>query len=146
MRSTDQAFVAWISSDYFKSLLLPQLLRGENDLKQSDEFQAKVFDAFLINNSVHLLIKNYVHNLRSRSPQLLCFVTKSCNKIRKQANIYSRRLKLSFSWNEANSLRKMVEVLPSSRSSISVKQRRSSARRVTLTCNATITWSERNWP
>ena len=32
--------VAWISSDYFESLLLPQLLRGENDLKQSDEFQA----------------------------------------------------------------------------------------------------------
>ena len=29
------------SSDYFKSLLLPQLLRGENDSKQSDEFQAK---------------------------------------------------------------------------------------------------------
>ena len=28
------------SSDYFKSLLLPQLLRGENDSKQSDEFQA----------------------------------------------------------------------------------------------------------
>ena len=33
--------VAWISSDYFESLLLPQLLRGENDSKQSDEFQAK---------------------------------------------------------------------------------------------------------
>ena len=32
--------VAWISSDYFDSLLLPQLLRGENDSKQSDEFQA----------------------------------------------------------------------------------------------------------
>ena len=32
--------VAWISSDYFESLLLPQL-RGENDSKQSDEFQAK---------------------------------------------------------------------------------------------------------
>ena len=32
--------VAWISSDYFESLLLPQLLRGENDSKQSDEFQA----------------------------------------------------------------------------------------------------------
>ena len=29
--------VAWISSDYFESLLLPQL-RGENDSKQSDEF------------------------------------------------------------------------------------------------------------
>ena len=32
--------VAWISFDYFESLLLPQLLRGENDSKQSDEFQA----------------------------------------------------------------------------------------------------------
>ena len=32
--------LAWISSDYFESLLLPQLLRGENDSKQSDEFQA----------------------------------------------------------------------------------------------------------
>ena len=31
--------LAWISSDYFESLLLPQL-RGENDSKQSDEFQA----------------------------------------------------------------------------------------------------------
>ena len=31
--------LAWISSDYFESLLLPQLLRGENDSKQSDEFQ-----------------------------------------------------------------------------------------------------------
>ena len=35
----------------------------------------QAFDAFLINNSVHLLIKNYAHNLWSRSPQLLCFVT-----------------------------------------------------------------------
>ena len=33
--------VAWISSDHFESLLLPQL-RGENDSKQSDEFQAIV--------------------------------------------------------------------------------------------------------
>ena len=33
--------VAWISSDYFESLLLPQLLREENDSKQSDEFQAR---------------------------------------------------------------------------------------------------------
>ena len=32
--------VAWISSGYFESLLLPQLLRGENDSKQSDVFQA----------------------------------------------------------------------------------------------------------
>ena len=32
--------IAWISSDYFESFLLPQLLRGENDAKQSDEFQA----------------------------------------------------------------------------------------------------------
>ena len=31
-------YVAWISSDYLESLLLPQ--RGENDSKQSDEFQA----------------------------------------------------------------------------------------------------------
>ena len=34
------SWLAWISSDYFESLLLPQLLRGENDSKQSDEFQA----------------------------------------------------------------------------------------------------------
>ena len=32
--------VAWISCNYFESLLLPQLLRGENDSKQSDEIQA----------------------------------------------------------------------------------------------------------
>ena len=32
-------WLAWISSDYFESLLLPQLLRGENDSKQSDEIQ-----------------------------------------------------------------------------------------------------------
>ena len=32
--------VAWISFDYLESLLLPQLLRGENDSKQSDEIQA----------------------------------------------------------------------------------------------------------
>ena len=31
-----QQMLAWISSDYFESLLL----RGENDSKQSDEFQA----------------------------------------------------------------------------------------------------------
>ena len=48
----------------------------------------QAFDAFLINNSVHLLIKNYAHNLWSRSPQLLCFVTKSCNKIKKNKQIY----------------------------------------------------------
>ena len=34
------AKLVWISSDYFESLLLPQLLRGENDSKQSDEIQA----------------------------------------------------------------------------------------------------------
>ena len=39
--SWPKASVAWISSDYFESLLLPQLLRGENDSKQPDEFQAK---------------------------------------------------------------------------------------------------------
>ena len=33
--------MAWISSDYFESLLFPQFLRGENDSKQSDEIQAK---------------------------------------------------------------------------------------------------------
>ena len=37
--------VAWISSDYFESLLLPQL-RGENDSKQSDEFQAIFWVAY----------------------------------------------------------------------------------------------------
>ena len=36
---TSRGFLAWISSDYLESLLLPQL-RGENDLKQSDEIQA----------------------------------------------------------------------------------------------------------
>ena len=33
--------VAWISSDYFESLLQPQLLRGENKSKQSEEIQAR---------------------------------------------------------------------------------------------------------
>ena len=33
-------WLAWISSDYFESLILPQLLRGENDSKQSDDIQA----------------------------------------------------------------------------------------------------------
>ena len=51
------------------------------------------FDAFLINNSVHLLIKNYAHNLWSRSPQLLCFVTKSCNKIKNKQNYHFLRRK-----------------------------------------------------
>ena len=37
----NQAYlIAWISSDYFESLLLP----GENDTKQTDEFQASLFD------------------------------------------------------------------------------------------------------
>ena len=52
--------VAWISSDYFESLLLPQLLRGENDSKQSDEFQATLLVytrehayVFLVLFSVH---------------------------------------------------------------------------------------------
>ena len=45
--SNDTIFVAWILSDYFESLLLPQtLLRGENDSKQSDEFQATIFGGF----------------------------------------------------------------------------------------------------
>ena len=39
--------VASISSDYFESLLLPQLLRGENDSKQSDEIQARS-DSYII--------------------------------------------------------------------------------------------------
>ena len=34
----------WILSAYFESLLLPQLLRGENDSKQSDEFQATLWE------------------------------------------------------------------------------------------------------
>ena len=40
--------VAWISSAYFESLLLPQLLRGENDSKQSDEIQAKGTGSFIV--------------------------------------------------------------------------------------------------
>ena len=39
--------IAWISSDYFESLLLPQE-RGENDSKQSDEFQAIAISGTLI--------------------------------------------------------------------------------------------------
>ena len=35
-----RCYAAWNSSDYFESLLLPQLLRGENDSKQSDEILA----------------------------------------------------------------------------------------------------------
>ena len=60
--------VAWISSDYFKLLLLPQLLRGENDLKQSDEFQAKLVEVqvylisfyqggTIVENFIELLVK-----------------------------------------------------------------------------------------
>ena len=41
--------VAWISSAYFESLLVPQLLRGEeNDSKQSDEIQAKRTGSFIV--------------------------------------------------------------------------------------------------
>ena len=40
-RAKSETRLAWISSDYFESLLLPQLLKGENDSNQSDEFQAK---------------------------------------------------------------------------------------------------------
>jgi len=40
--------VAWISLAYFESLLLPQLLRGENDSKQSDEIQAKRTGSFIV--------------------------------------------------------------------------------------------------
>ena len=39
-RMLDWPPLAWISSDYFESLLLPQL-REENDPKQSDDFQAR---------------------------------------------------------------------------------------------------------
>ena len=38
---TDRNIVAWISSDYFESLLLPRSVTGENDSKQADEFQAR---------------------------------------------------------------------------------------------------------
>ena len=38
--------VAWISPDYFESLLFPQLLRGENDSKQSDELHAILMGLF----------------------------------------------------------------------------------------------------
>ena len=37
--SRSPQLLAWISSDYFELLLLPQM-RGENDSKQSDEIQA----------------------------------------------------------------------------------------------------------
>ena len=41
--------IAWISSDYFESLL-----RGENDSKQSDEFQAKYSrEKKIRNNTAH---------------------------------------------------------------------------------------------
>ena len=53
-------WVAWISSDYFESLLLPQLLRGENDSKQSDEFQAIYWD--ISYNGHHILLKTYLNN------------------------------------------------------------------------------------
>ena len=44
--------IAWISSDYFESLLLPQLLRGENDSKQSDEFQATYLPKMSISGQI----------------------------------------------------------------------------------------------
>ena len=42
-----QFLLAWISSDYLESLLLP-LVRGENESKQSDEIQAKFLCALSI--------------------------------------------------------------------------------------------------
>ena len=45
--------IAWISSDYFESFLLPQLLRGENDAKQSDEFQAIISTGGAIPFNIH---------------------------------------------------------------------------------------------
>ena len=52
--------VAWISSDYFESLLLPQLLRGENDSKQSDEFQANKKGGLKILDTSRIKLKKYV--------------------------------------------------------------------------------------
>ena len=46
--------LAWISSDYFESSLLPQLLRGENDSKQSDEFQATFHYVIVYKNCADL--------------------------------------------------------------------------------------------
>ena len=48
--------VAWISSDYFESSLLPQL-REENDSKHSDEIQASV--RVIGVNFIKFLIKGY---------------------------------------------------------------------------------------
>ena len=53
---------------YFESLLLPQLLRGENESKQSDEFQAKLVEiqvylisfyqgGTIVENFIELLVK-----------------------------------------------------------------------------------------
>ena len=50
--------VAWISSAYFESLLLPQLLRGENDSKQSDEFQASFFPDQFVDFSQSFVISH----------------------------------------------------------------------------------------
>ena len=56
--------VAWISSDYFESLLLPQLLRGEKDSKQSDEFQATFLDAIAGFEALFLVYSIIISDLR----------------------------------------------------------------------------------
>ena len=47
--------LAWISSDYFESLSLSNLLRGENDSKQSDEIQAIYISGIWISASKKLM-------------------------------------------------------------------------------------------
>ena len=62
-------FLAWISSDYFESLLLPQ--RGENDSKQSDEFQAIEFQE----KSFKLKVESSIFvEIKSSDRCNLCFI------------------------------------------------------------------------
>ena len=68
--------IAWNSSDYFESLLLPQLLRRENDSKQSDEFQAIAPRGFSLERTFWFspLLKNQQLQIRRRTTLWMCFL------------------------------------------------------------------------
>ena len=58
--------ITWISSGYFELLLLPRLLRGENDSKQLDEFQAKLVEVQVYLISFYLggtIVENFIELL-----------------------------------------------------------------------------------
>ena len=68
--------IAWNSSDYFESLLLPQLLRRENDSKQSDEFQAIAPRGFSLERTFWFspLLKNQQLQIRRRTTLWMYFL------------------------------------------------------------------------